>query len=439
MYFKTVFTESIAHYSYAIGDGQELIIIDPQPEIDIYLDISRTTGMKITKILETHRNEDFLVGSRALAELTGSDIYLSHHEDLDYEYGEKIKDGHIFQLKDMSIKAIHTPGHTLGHMSYILYHKKNPYMVFTGDTCFYGDIGRIDFYGEDRLEEMAGKMYDSIFNKLMPLGDHVIMYPAHGPGSVCGENIEDRPFTTLGYERRYNPKLQYNSKETFVKANSKKMFKPEYFAHMEEMNLKGTDPIDCNPNIIVKQISDINLKTEYLIDVRSQHAFNKAHIPNSIYIKKSNISNFINWIIPRESDICIICHINDDLKELYINLRRIGYTGDISFLANGIASWYNNNNEVEILETIMPIEYENKKKDYFILDVRKRSETDVEYGNKGMLIPMESIRKDYKKLPKGKNILVICPSGIRSNIVASFLKSKGVDTTILIGGLDAVK
>lgn len=438
MYFKRIFTESIAHFSYIIGDGKELIIIDPQPEIDIYLDISIKEEMKITTILETHRNEDFLTGSKALSDITGAEVYISDHEDLDYQYGQRIKDGHIFNMNNIKLQALHTPGHTLSHMSYVLYYKENTYMVFTGDTCFYGDIGRIDFYGKDRLEEMAGKIYDSIFNRLLPLGDHVIMCPAHGAGSACGENVEERPLTTIGYERKNNPKLQYRSKEKFIKAVSKMRFKPEYFKYMEEMNLIGIDSLDCNPYINIKQIDDIDFNEEYIIDIREQNDYNNAHIPGSIFVKRESISSFINWIIPRKSDLCIISNRSDSLKDVYIDLRRIGYTGRISFLANGMDNWYKNN-KVQELEIITPIDYKSREKELYILDVRKESEVDKECGDKGIIIPLEIIIEDYKKIWDKKNIVVVCPTGIRSNIAASFLKSKGIDSKVLIGGLEALE
>lgn len=440
MYFKKIFTESIAHYSYIVGDGNQLIVIDPQPEINVYLDISRKKSMKITKILETHRNEDFLVGSKALSDVTGAKIYISGHEDLDYKYGEKIYGGHEFNIGDIRIDVLHTPGHTLGHLSYVLYFKENIYMVFVGDTCFYGDIGRTDFYGEDKVEAMTGMIYDSIFNLLMPLGDHVIMCPAHGSGSACGENTEERPCTTLGYEKKYNPKLQYRTKEKFIKNNSKIMYKPKYFEYMETMNLIGASPIDCNPYIKIKYAEDINLKNECILDIRDQNAFNKIHIPNSIYVNKGEISNFINYIIDRASNICIVSDSSCNLDNVYIDLRRIGYTGDISYLSGGIRSWIESKEATENLETVLPKEFRKVKDDYFILDVRKKSEVneDKEYEN-GMIIPMEEISERYLELKDRANILVICPSGIRSNIAGSFIKSKGIDCKILMGGINAVE
>ena len=440
MFYKRIFTESIAQYSYVIGDGKELVVIDPQPEMDIYLDIAREKGQKITKILETHRNEDFLVGSKALSDATGATVYISSHDDLEYEYGEKISDGHVFQLNGLAIKALHTPGHTLGHMSYALYFKDNPYMVFVGDTCFYGDIGRTDFYGEENLDKMTGKIYDSIFNVLLPLGDDVIMCPAHGAGSACGENTEERPSTTLGYERKHNPKLQYKTKEEFVKENGIMLYKPAYFTYMEEMNLKGVGPIDCNSNIAIKYLDDLNLDEEYIVDIRSQTAYNDAHIPGSIYMMKSEMMSFINWIVPRDADICLVSNRTEDLDQVYEDLKRIGYTGNISFLSGSIMSWIKANKETESIPMVMPSEYEAIKDKSFILDIRKESEVEGEADYKhGTLIPMEEITERYSEVEDEKNIIVICPSGIRSNVSASFLKRKGIDVSVLIGGLEALK
>lgn len=439
MYFKRIYTESIAHYSYIIGDKDEMIVIDPQRDIDQYLKISREEGMKIKKIFETHRNEDFLVGSVALSKISGAKVFISGHDDLKYEYGEKIYQGDEFEFGDLKIQAIHTPGHTKGHMSYILYYLDNPYMIFTGDLIFYGDLGRVDFYGEENIEKMAGLLYDSIFEKVFPLGDHVFLCPAHGAGSACGENTEERPYTTIGYERRFNPKLDVDDRDEFIKKNGKILFNPDYFNYMEEMNLKEDLPLDCNFKFNIKYAKDLK-QEEYIVDIRSRDAFNKAHIKDSIYLPKDEIISFINWIIPRDPDICFILdNIEDEkLNKLYKDMRRIGYTGNLSFLASGISQWHKKGKEVENIEYVYPEEFQKNKNKLFVLDVRKVDEID-ENGFSGKLrIPIEEINSRYMEIPKDKKITVVCPSGIRSNIVASFLKTKGLEIEILIGGLNSL-
>ena len=437
MFFKKVFTESLAHCSYIIGDEDELIVIDPQRDVDIYLNIAREEGMKITKIFETHRNEDYLVGSYALANLCGADIYVSAHEDFDYEYGEKVSDNDEFTIGSLKIKALHTPGHTKGHMAYAVYFNDKPYLLFSGDALFYGEVGRMDFYGENNLTTMAELLYDSIFNKIIPLGDHVLLYPAHGAGSACGENIQKRPITTIGYERKFNSKLQVKDVEEFIEKNAKMLFKPPYFEYMEVMNLKKTDSLDCNPNLKIKYPEDIDLQKEFVIDIRTQDAFNNKHIKNSLFIPKDYIISFLNWLVDRESDICFITdqRSKEDLNNLYLSLRRIGFTGNLSFLANGLKDWNKAEKETKSLESISYSEFKKIQDDIFILDVRKENEIKEENPIYDLRISTEEITARYLELPKDKDIVVICPTGIRSNMVASFLKTKGIKSRVLLGGI----
>jgi len=213
VFFKQIKTEGLAHFSYLIGDGKEMAVIDPRRDIEIYLEEARKAGMNIKYVFETHRNEDYIAGSLEIQEKTDAKVYISGHEDLGHVYGEKLYDGDTIKVGGLTIKGIHTPGHTLGHTSYGLYEEdhEKPYMIFTGDCLFMGDLGRTDFYGEENLEKMTGLLYDSVFNKLMSLGDEVLVFPAHGAGSACGDSIDERPYTTLGYEKSNNSQLQVRS------------------------------------------------------------------------------------------------------------------------------------------------------------------------------------------------------------------------------------
>ena len=434
MYYQEIFTESLAHYSYVIGDDQQLIVIDPQADIDLYLDISLKQKLPITTILETHRNEDFLVGSKALAKKCNAKVYISDEKNLDYQYGERIKDGQSIDLNKIKIKAIHTPGHTLGHMSYVLYYKEKAHMVFCGDLLFFGDIGRADFYGKENLDKMFSMMYDSIFNKLLSLGDDVILKPAHGSGSACGESIDDREFSTIGYERKHNPKVQYNSKEEFVKNNKKMLFKPHYFEKMEKGNLSGNNNI--NENIEVNFIEVKDIKEEKLIDVRSQDEFNKKYLKNSVWIAEENLLSFIHWLSNYQDDLVIIGREHNNYKTILKDLLRIGYEGKISFILNFKEDLALNVNKQAKIETIYPKQYIKDKEKYFILDVRKESEVKKESTKENeLIIPIEKISENYHKLKDKENIVVVCPSGIRSNTVASFLQSKNIKAKVLIGGL----
>lgn len=440
LYFKRILTESLSQYSYVLGEDKDMIVIDPQADIDKYLEISRKKGMKIKAVLETHRNEDFTVGSRALAEISGAKVYIAADENLDYKYGTRIKDGEEIKLGSMKIKAIHTPGHTLGSMSYILYLKESPYMAFVGDTLFFGGVGRTDFYGKDKLDEVTGYLYDSIFKKLLPLGDEVLLFPAHGAGSACGASIEDRPYSTLGYERKHNADLQYKDKDEFIKNVGSMLHKPSYFEDMEKINLIGTETLGCNISLKVKYTEDIVKSDAKLIDIRSQKSFITQHIENSLYINQSSISSYINWFISTDKDITFITDNQDRdyLNNLYLDMRRIGYIGELSFLVNGLVDWDRECRQIVSSNHILAKDLKEIVQKARVLDIRLKEEfEDIKPIEGSIKIPFEEIKERYRELPKDETIYIACATGVRSTTVSSFLEQKGIRNSILLGGMEA--
>ena len=242
MLFRRFESKGLAHYSYLIGDGNQAVVIDPRRDCGVYLRIANREGMRVAHVLETHRNEDHVSGSIELASRTGASVLRSGHSDLDYGHCEQIHDGEILKVGRLSLKAVHTPGHTLGHMSYLLHDPGGvPWVVFTGDALFAGDVGRTDFYGPEKLADMTGLLYDSLFHRILPLGDELIVCPAHGAGSACGTAIAERSWTTIGLERRQNPRLQYEAKADFVRHVGRILEYPPYFRMMERLNL-GAPP-----------------------------------------------------------------------------------------------------------------------------------------------------------------------------------------------------
>ncbi len=440
MYFKRIETESLSQYSYIIGEEKDMVVIDPQPDIDKYLEISRKKGMKIKAILETHRNEDFTVGSRALSEISGAKVYIAADEDLDYKYGIRIRDGEEIEIGSMNLKAIYTPGHTLGAMSYVLYLKDTPYMVFVGDTLFYGGVGRTDFYGRDRLDEVTGYLYESIFDRLLPLGDEVLLFPAHGAGSACGASIEDRPYSTIGYERKHNASLRYKNKDEFIKNVGSMLHKPPYFEDMEEINLIGTETIGCNINLKINYTKDVIQSDAKLIDIRSQKSFLTQHIEDSLYINESSISSYLNWFISTDEDVTFITNNQQEhhLNNLYLDMRRIGYRGELSFLVNGLTDWDRECRKKISSNYIIAKEFKEKTDEVTVLDIRLEKEfEDIESIEGSIKIPFEEIKERYDELPKDKTIYIVCATGVRSTTVSSFLEQKGIKNSILLGGMEA--
>ncbi len=444
MYFKKIETESLAHYSYLIGDGKEIAVIDPMRDVEVYMREARKTGMRIKYILETHRNEDFVAGSMELAEKTGATIYISDLENLGYAYGEKIQDGLKLDMGEITLKAIHTPGHTLSHMSYAVYEKgiEQAYMVFTGDCLFMGDLGRTDFYGKENLEKMTGLLYESVFEKLLPLGDHVILCPAHGTGSACGESMDERPYSSLGYEKAKNKLLQL-SKEEFIEKHARMRIKPRYFDHMEILNVEGADFVGNDIVLNTLTVDEIfEMKDDVLlIDSRSKEGYIGGHIPGSIFLPKGNLTAFLGAIyLPEKRIAFIIDGEVGEMEEIYWYCRRIGFDNIVGYLPDSIEMWQEKGHEVDQLATISAKAYKEipKGDDFILLDIRDYNEIEPNDPDKNKVsIPLKSLYESIDKLDKEeKTYYVLCGSGNRATTAAAYLKAKGFDVVVITGGVE---
>ena len=447
MFFKKIETKGIAHYSYMVGDNGNIAVIDPVRDVGIYMNEARKAGLKIKYIFETHRNEDFVSGSMELGEKSGATIYISGHEDLEYVYGEKIKDGFQLELGNLTLKAIHTPGHTLGHLSYALSEKgnKTPYMVFTGDCLFMGDVGRSDFYGKENLEETTGLLYDSIFKKLLPLGKEVLMFPAHGAGSACGESMDERPFTTLGYEEKYSKVLQVDSKNEFIKNFARMRIKPRYFEKMEKLNIKGAPFVGSDiilNGLTFEEFKEIK-EDVLLIDIRTKEAYIGGHIPGSIYLSKKTISTFLGAIFDIHKKIVFLTNENiNNLEEIYWYCKRIGFDNLLGYFPDAAKQWENNGEELEKVSTMYIEEYLNSSRnnDYMLLDVRKKEETEHDSLSKNRInIPLQNMYKSLENIKFNIPIYILCNSGELSTVAYSYLKSKGYNPIVLSGGVEMLE
>ncbi len=443
MYFKQIESEGLAHYSYFVGEGGKAAVIDPRRDIEVYLECARKEGLKITHIFETHRNEDYIIGSMELAEITGASVYLSGHEDLGHVYGERIFDGDEFHIGNLRIQALHTPGHTLGHLSYVLYesNRSEPYMVFTGDCLFMGDLGRTDFYGEENLDKMTGLLYDSVFNKLMPLGEDTLVFPAHGAGSACGEMMEDRPFTTLGYEKVLNPELQISTREEFIKSFGRMRIKPRYFENMEIRNIQGAPFLGNQVQLTPMQISD--LKDDYLLlDCRSKEAYFGGHIPGSVFISKKNLSSYLGTLFEADVPLVLITESKDrdTLETLYWYCKRIGFDNIIGFLPQGTEQWLAEGKNLETLPTITAHDFLKLEDEYTLLDIRTPEDLEEDDPDKNLVnIPLQILYKEINSLNKDHPIFILCGSGDRSTTAAAYLKNHGYDGRVIAGGVLTLK
>lgn len=447
MFFKKIETKGIAHYSYMVGDNGHIAVIDPVRDVGIYMNEARKAGMKIKYIFETHRNEDFISGSMELGEKSGATIYISDHEDLGYVYGKKIKDGFKLELGNLQLKAIHTPGHTLGHLSYALSEKgnKTPYMVFTGDCLFMGDVGRSDFYGKENLEETTGLLYDSIFKKLLPLGKEVLMFPAHGAGSACGESMDERPFTTLGYEEKYSKVLQVDSKDEFVRNFARMRIKPRYFEKMEILNTKGAPFVGSNITLNGFTFEEVKKTKDkiLLIDIRTKEAYTGGHIPGSIYLPQKSISTFLGAIFDTSENIVFITDENiNNLEEVFWYCKRTGFDNLLGYFPDAAKQWENNGKELEKVSTIYIEDYlkSSTDSDFILRDVRKKEELeDYDPSKNRINIALQDLYKSLEYLKFNIPIYILCNSGERATIAYSYLKSKGYNPIVISGGVEMLE
>ncbi|HHT43938.1 MAG TPA: MBL fold metallo-hydrolase [Fastidiosipila sp.] len=441
MIFETIESKGLAHFSYLVGSEGEAFVIDPRRDVQIYLDLAMEHGLKITHIFETHRNEDYVVGSMELSALTGATIHISGHEDLGYVYGEKISDGEVFQIGELSLKALHTPGHTLGHLCYALYEKDQeaPYLVFTGDTLFMGDLGRTDFYGEENLDKMTGLLYDSVVNKLLPLGDHVLLFPAHGAGSACGESMDDRPFSTLGYERLTNEHLQAASKEAFIESFARMRIKPRYFERMEELNVKGAPFIGDTASVPAIKADDLK-DDQVLLDVRSKEAFMGGHIEGSYFLSPANLSTFLGTLFDEKTRFVLVTDEPDPafLLEIRSQMLRIGFDCLDGYLEGGVNSLLEAEKSPLSLPTIRGEALRELAGEFLVLDIRDNEPVPDWLEAKTVRIPLQMLYKRYAELDPERDIYVLCASGNRSTTAASFLLNHGYRPAVILGGIHTI-
>ena len=328
MIFRQVTSEGLAHHSYYIGSGGTAAVIDPRRDCDVYLDLARGVDQQISLIFETHRNEDYVTGSRELAERTGAAIY--HGPVTPFSFGTRVREGMRFMVGDLEISVIETPGHTQDSISLVVTDKKvsgDPYMVFSGDALFSGDVGRTDLFGKGRGEEAAGMLYDSIWHKILPLGNMVLVYPAHGAGSACGAEIVDHPVTTIGYEKKTNPLLR-KDRQAFIDFKSgEHHYVPPYFRNMEIANLDGPPLIGRLPDLIpytCQQVKELAGKGAQILDTRSPCSFGSGHIGGSLSVWREGLPAFMGFSLimtPQLSSLTILPLI---LPRLYASLPGLG-------------------------------------------------------------------------------------------------------------------
>lgn len=451
MYFNQIAVEGLGCLSYVIGcpAAKACVVVDPKRDIQDYLDIAREEGMQITHVINTHLHADHISGDQELRAATEADIYINGNGvSVDYPHKE-LEEGMVFELGAAKLEVLHTPGHTPNSVSLLVTDKvrsEEPEMLLTGDLLFVGDVGRPDLPGAEIIDEQVENLYNSLYVKLSKFPDHLEVFPAHGQGSLCGRGMSAKKSSTLGYERRANPMLRFDSFEAF-KADVTSAFptRPKSFTHIIGTNRQGATLLDACPmdkGLPPKQFEEMMQDGAVVIDVRNSAAFGGFHVPGSVNIGfEKQLANWVGMVIEPGSDILLVVDDQKDYDRMLIELHRIGYDQVFGYLSGGIMAWLTSGRPVDQLEQNSPQQLSGKLGDdnLSVIDVRTPAEWKSSRIGDAMHFPLSDILDGkLPDLPRGREVAVVCGTGYRSNIAASFLKKEGFSNVkSLAGGLFA--
>jgi hydroxyacylglutathione hydrolase len=446
MFIEKIKTPGLAHLSYVVGAAGQAVVIDPRLDCEIYIEKAALEGCRISHILETHRNEDLVTGSAALAELTGAQVYHGPDAAGEVVYADTILEGEGIEMGSLKIKAIETPGHTFDSMSYALYDTEfgeSAVAVFTGDTLFVGDVGRTDFY-PDQAEKVAGLLFDSL-QKLIQLGDQTLIYPAHGAGSVCGNDMADREFSSIGYERQHNPMLKIESRDEFIDKKCRENHEmPPYFERMEALNLSGAEMAGRNLTATPLTIEAFTAQQEHclVLDVRSVSAFMGAHIPNSLAMPESMVPAFAGWLLDYADNILLVADDQQQADTALRHLNRIDYRRVQGSLIPSLTGWAKAAKKFSSLATVNAESVKDRvlsdSNDWQLIDVRSEHEFDTGHIEGAVNIYVGRLPEKLDTLDKQKSYTVMCESGARATIAASVLLRAGFkQVDVFLGAMGA--
>ena len=454
MKVEQIYTGCLAHAAYYIERNGVAAVFDPLREVQPYLDRAKKDNAKIKYVFETHFHADFVSGHLDLKEKAGAEIVFGPGAKPSYE-ATTAKDNQLFDVGGYKVKVIHTPGHTMESTTYLLIDEKgNEHGIITGDTLFIGDVGRPDLaqhvVSELTEEKLAGHLFDSLRNRIMPLSDELIVYPNHGAGSACGKMMSKETTDTLGHQKKVNYALRPDmDKETFIKELLTGLTAPPaYFPKNVLMNIKGYESLDTIMDRATTPYSPeafeavANETGALVLDTRNAADFAKGFIPNSINIGlEGNFAQWVGELIPDiKQDILLVTYADKE-AEAITRLSRVGYDHTIGFLKGGFDSWKKSGKEFETTKriTATALEKLNSIERPLIIDVRKKSEYDSEHLIDAINIPLNEINQHLSQFPKDKPFIVHCAGGYRSMIAASILKQRGWnDFEDVVGGFEAL-
>jgi len=454
MFVQQLYTGCISESAYYIESNGVAAIIDPIRDIDAYLQLAKQRNATIQYIFETHFHADFVSGHLDLAAATGASIVYGPNTVTKFEV-TVAKDNQVFKLGDVSIQVLHTPGHTLESSCYLLKDETGKdHAIFTGDTLFVGDVGRPDLAQKDNeitIEDLAGMLYDSLHEKIMPLANDVIVYPAHGAGSSCGKNLGSETFSTIGTQKQTNYALQPQTKEDFIIAVTDGLAAPpQYFPINAKINKEGYESLDTVLANGLKALTVAAFKEEIstfepvILDTRNATVFTQGFVPGAVSIGlEGRFAEFAGSILPFDKAILLVCEPGTE-KESIVRLARVGFENIIGHLAGGFNAWLAANEtpdliiDVEADELALDIPFDPNM---VIVDVRKTSEFDKGHLKEALTIPLDELTDpaSMANFDDNQNIYIHCAGGYRSVIASSLIKRQGIhNIRNVVGGFKAI-
>ncbi|NVN16829.1 MBL fold metallo-hydrolase [Muricauda sp. HICW] len=449
MKIEQIYTGCLAQGAYYIESEGEAAIIDPLREIDPYLKTAKESGAKIKYIFETHFHADFVSGHLTLSKETGAPIVYGPTAEPSFD-AIIAKDQQEFKLGKITIVALHTPGHTMESTTYLLRDENGrDHAIFSGDTLFLGDVGRPDLAQKAAhmtQEELAGTLFDSLRNKIMPLADDVIVYPAHGAGSACGKNMMKETVDTLGNQKKMNYALRADmTRDEFIDEVTDGLLPPpQYFPLNVKMNKEGYEDIDKVLERGTRALTPeafeaaANETGAIVLDVRHQDEFAKGHVPRSIFIGLDG--SFAPWVGALVADVkqpILLVTPEGREEETITRLSRVGFDHTLGFLKGGIEAWKAAGKEADTVDSINAEELKElmeEKEEVPVYDVRKESEYQAEHVENANLTPLDYINDHLSEFPEKETFYVHCAGGYRSMIASSILKSRGIHNLVDVAG-----
>ena len=427
MFEQRFYVEGLAHASYMVGDSGEAAVIDPKRDIQDYLTTADREGLKIVAILETHPHADFVSGHAELAKVTGAPIYISHLAPATYQR-KPVRDGDLIRVGKLEIAVMETPGHSPDSASFVVRENGKPISVFTGDTLFAGDVGRPDLRdAEEQPTVLANALYDSLWNKLMTLPSDTKVFPAHGAGSLCGRKISSAPFTSIGQERLFNWALQIKDRNEFVRKMLENLpDRPPYFAHDVAINLAGAPSLDSLPRMQELSEPELTRITEsgVVVDIRSAPFFGAGHFPRSLNIGlgSSLFATWVGFIVPFGKPMALVVGSAENAPEARLQLARIGYDNITGYFVADNLTRKRQLSQLGVDELHFALK---QKRAPHLLDVRTAGEWDSDHIEGARHIPLPLLPRRIADLQRDEPLAVICGSGYRSSIAASYLQQNG--------------